>query len=91
MQAGLKVHGMTTTPHLSKLTGTAPSLLAAQYADCLNALDTLQQTLQAVEFNSRDYSADAFKTATAERSAIFQKTRDIENYLLAHFDAALDA
>lgn len=80
---------MTTTPHYSKTTGTSAGLLAEQYTECLVALDSLQDHVEGVEFNSRDYSPAAFTAAAAERAAIFAKLKEVRAYFEAHLDAAL--
>lgn len=80
-----------TLPTLSTVSGTPASLLAEQHCESLNALDALLDKLNATEFNSRDYSSESFKSATAERESILRKLNDVREYLVAHFEAALDA
>lgn len=80
---------MTTTPSYSKLTGTSADLLAEQYTDSLINLEKLETSLESVEFNSRDYTPDSFRAASAERAAMFAKLAEIKAYLQDHIDAAL--
>jgi len=80
---------MTTLPHYSTTSGTSKDLIAEQYTECCISLDQLEENLEIVEFNSRDYSVESFKTAAAQRAAMFAKLAEIRAYLDDHLEAAL--
>lgn len=84
---------MTTLPSIH-LNGTSPETLLNEYEDVCTALSKAVEALEKATCNPRDFYVQgdgAWQKARDERTAMFQKLKEVQDYANAWAERASDA